>query len=85
MKGPGEERVKWRFIYIFQENIFKLWNHTYETRKRILKFILSGPHSCFQILFVLLKSTHFKAPDGGENENWIKMDLTLSFSGLFIF
>jgi hypothetical protein len=37
----------------------------------------------FQILFVLLESTHFKEPDGSENEKRIEMDLTRSSPGPF--
>jgi hypothetical protein len=36
-------------------------------------------------LFVLLESTHFKAPDSSENGKWIKMDLTSSSPGPFIY
>jgi hypothetical protein len=36
-------------------------------------------------LFVLLESTHVKAPDSSENGKWIKMDLTRSSPGPFIF
>jgi hypothetical protein len=42
-----------------------------------------GPNSFFQILFVPLESTHFKAPNGSENGKWIKMDLTRSSLGHF--
>jgi hypothetical protein len=31
-----------------------------------------GPDSFFQILFVLLESTHFKAPGNSEKGKWIK-------------
>jgi hypothetical protein len=42
-----------------------------------------GPNSFFQILLVMLESTHFKAPDGSGNGKWITMDLTRSSSGPF--
>jgi hypothetical protein len=38
-----------------------------------------GPNSFFQILFVLLESTHFKAADSSENEIWIKNGLNTFF------
>jgi hypothetical protein len=38
-----------------------------------------GPNSRFRILFVLLESTHFKAPDGIENGKWIKNGLNTFF------
>jgi hypothetical protein len=67
MKGPGEEHVTSRFAY-FQESIFKLWNHTEATYSETC--YIFGPNSFFEILFVLLESTQFKAPDGSQNGNW---------------
>jgi hypothetical protein len=36
---------------------------------------MSLDNSFFQILLVVLDSTHFKAPDGSEDWKWIKMNL----------
>jgi hypothetical protein len=43
-----------------------------------------GPNSFFQILFMQLESTQFKAPDCSKNGKWIKMDLRRSSPGRFI-
>jgi hypothetical protein len=47
-------------LHIFQEGIF-----SFETIPRQQENLFWN--SFFQILFVLLESTHFKAPDGSEN------------------
>jgi hypothetical protein len=78
LKGPGEEHVKSRLAYFsgeqFQASKPYLGNgKTYSEIRYIF-----GPNSFFQILFVLLESTHFKAPEGSVHGKWMKMDLTLS-------
>jgi hypothetical protein len=38
----------------------------------------------FPILFVLLESTQFKAPEGSKNGKQIRMELTGSYPGPFV-
>jgi hypothetical protein len=42
-----------------------------------------GPVSFFQILFVLLETTHHKPPRGSKNGKCMKMDITRSSPGPF--
>jgi hypothetical protein len=71
MKGSGEEYVKSRFAY-FSVECLTLKPHL--GNRKIYSEIryIFGPNKFFQILFVLLESTHFKAPDGSKNGNCIQ-------------
>jgi hypothetical protein len=66
--------------HIFQESIFKIWNHkkTYSEIRYIF-----GPNSVFQILFLLLESTQFRAQDDSKNGKCLKMDSPRSYPGPF--
>jgi hypothetical protein len=72
MKVPGEEHAMSRFAYFFLG---------FEAIPRQHKKTCSGIRYFFglsmflQIIFVLLESTHFKAPDGSEDRKWIKNGL----------
>jgi hypothetical protein len=63
MKSPGEEHVKIGFAYFSGQHfqVLKPYLGNRETYSKIPYTF--GPISFFQLLFVLLESTHFKAPD----------------------
>jgi hypothetical protein len=59
--------------HIFSGEYFKTLKPHLGNRKIYseIRYIF-GPNKFFQILFVLLESTHFKEPDGSENEKCIQ-------------